>query len=134
MNPLYKHPIDPPHLYDRARDLGLLLASGEMSRDSVRVVCHAMAQGADTSLDKAGLGTRLVWTATDTTAARAEAVWAAHDAIRRAVRPLMAARASKAEIEEAAGRAAGDVISWDAIFAILRDEVRRLQFKSRWRK
>lgn len=47
---------------------------------------------------------------------------AEHD-LRQAVRPLMRRGASKAEIEEAAGRVADDLIEWPRIFAILIEEL-----------
>lgn len=50
------------------------------------------------------------------------AVERAEAGVRRAVRPLLHQRASKAQVEEAAGRAAGETIEWPRIFAILVEE------------
>lgn len=68
-------------------------------------------------LDEAA-GTRRAWELRQ----RRVAVERAEAGIRRAVRPLLRQRASKAEVEEAAGRAAGEVIEWPRIFAILVEE------------
>jgi hypothetical protein len=46
----------------------------------------------------------------------------------------MADGASKAVIEEAAGAAAGPGADWEQIFAILRDEVRKFQARSRYHR
>lgn len=80
------------------------------------------------------LAIRLCWTAQAAADAHARAVWQAEDAVREAVRPLMARNASKAAIEEAAGTAAGGAIGWPRIYAILRDEVARHRHASRWRR
>jgi hypothetical protein len=52
-------------------------------------------------------------------------------AVRWAVRPLFDRMASKAEIEEAAGKAAGDILTWPQVAAILREELTRAQKQRR---
>lgn len=61
-------------------------------------------------------------------------IWQAEDRVCWAVRPMIEAHASKAQVEEAAGRAARGAIEWDRIYAVLRDEVARARHQSWWRR
>ena len=134
---MIRFPNRPTHLFDRARDLGDMLAEGKMSFDSVMVVCHHMAQ-MDNTQDKRGLEARLCWTASDHAEARAQAIWRAHRELRYVVGPLLNVGASKAVIEKACvdyNESHGSVLRWDRdIIPILRDEVRKFHARARWQK
>lgn len=118
------HRLDPLHLHHAARRLGRLVAEGAMSGEAAAGALGHMVAGAR-GVDVAGLQARLHWTMRDEAAGVARARANAETAVRWAVRPLFAMRASKAAIEEAAGRAAGDVLAWEDIVPILADEMRR---------
>lgn len=97
------------------------------------MLCRELAKEAP-NLDQIGTGIRLCWVAQDAGRNYARAVWQAEDRVRHAVRPLMDAEATKAAIEEAAGQAAGGVIDWPAIYAVLRDEAAQARHRSRWKR
>ena len=101
--------------------LGDLVADGQMSdADASDTVKSFVASAAGVS--KSGLQARLHWAMRDRAEARRRQTHNVEMAIRWAVRPLIQANAPKHEIEEAAGLANGDVLEWDDIVPILRDE------------
>lgn len=126
----FLHPLTPPHLTDAARRIGLLLGDGRISYESVRECCHQWARHQD-KLSKRGLATHLVWEATDTARHRIRMAARAESAIRQAVRPLIEASATTAQIEDAAGEARG-VLEWPEVITILRDELARSRANKRW--
>jgi hypothetical protein len=132
-----RFPNRPTRLFSRARYLGELLYLGELSFDSVTLICHHMAQ-MDDSQDKSGLEARLCWTASDHAQARASAIWRAYSDIRNIVRPLLNSGASKAAIENAVGsynEGHGNLLTWEKdLFPILRDEVRKFHARARFSK
>lgn len=114
-----KHRLGPIHLHHAAERLGDIVAQGQMSdADASATIRTWQASG----VDRSGLQMRLHWAMRD----RAEAMRRQREntqtAIRWAVRPLIQAGADKAAIEEAAGQANGDVLTWEEIVSILRDE------------
>lgn len=78
-----------------------------------------------TGVDRSGLQARLHWSMRDAAIAARRTQENVSTAIRWAVRPLFDARASAAEIEEAAGKANGDVLPWEQVASILREEMAR---------
>ncbi len=117
-----KHRLDPLHLHHAAQRLGDIVATGQMTdADASETIKTWRADG----VDRSGLQARLHWAMRD----RAEATRRLREntatAIRWAVRPLFAAFAPAAEIEEAAGKANGDVLEWPEVAAILREEMAR---------
>ena len=126
---------DPQKLHDAAATLGRSVAEGGATLPAARMVCSTMAENARDqgyTGDRGGLQARLCWTMADTASAHASAVWQAEDDLHRAVRQLIAIRAPKAEVEEAAGPFS-EMLGWPRIYAILQDEVRRAKFLARWR-
>ena len=126
-----RHATDPAHLHDAAANMGLAVAEGRVSHADMLTVFRQMAQ-VHTGSEISGLQARLCWTAADTANDHAKALWAAEDRLRDKVRPMIAIRAAKHEIEEVAGGFA-DPLGWDRIFKILREEVSRARFRNRWR-
>lgn len=117
------HRLDPIHLHHAAAKLAEPLARGDLSWDGVRTICRDMAATA-ANVDRNGLQARLCWRAADEARALRTRRQNAETAIRWAVRPLMHG-ATRAQIEEAAGRANGDVLTWDEIKPILAEEWQR---------
>jgi hypothetical protein len=122
---------DPTHLHHAAGRLGDLVASGEMSDEGASAAIVHMLPLAPPGLDPAGLQMRLHWTMRDRAQEARRAAENAATAVRWAVRPLFDRKASKAEIEEAAGKAAGEILTWPQVVAILRDELARAQKQRR---
>jgi|GEM_PF-2850005 hypothetical protein len=119
-----KHRLDPMHLHHAAGKLGEIVAAGEMSdADASGTIKSWCVQAA--GIDRSGLQARLHWTMRDHAAAAQRARENAVTAIRWAVRPLFSAKASAAEIEEAAGKANGAVLPWEQVAQILREELSR---------
>lgn len=123
----------PTKLRFAAEQAGVFMAQGAATWGQTQLICRELAKEAP-NLDPIGTGIRLCWIAQDAARDHARAVWQAEDRVRRAVRPLMEAGATKAAIEEAAGQAAGDAIEWPAIYAILRDEAGQVRHKTRWKR
>ena len=120
---------DPLHLHHAAERLGNVVAIGAMSDDDASNVIRAWP--APDNVDRSGLQARLHWAMRDQAAARKRSMENATTAVRWAVRPLFAALASAAEIEEAAAKAAGDALEWAQIAAILHEEMERALRKRR---
>ena len=117
----HRHRLDPLHLHHAAERLGDIVAAGHMSDDDASATILSWCEKAS-GVDRTGLQARLHWTMRDTATAARRARENAETAIRWAVRPLMRGGAPIAEIEEAAGRANGDVLTWDEIRPVLADE------------
>lgn len=117
-----KHRLDPMHLHHAAERLGDIVAQGQMSDADASATIQTWQA---TGVDRSGLQARLHWSMRD----RAETMRRARDnagtAIRWAVRPLFASLAPAHQIEEAAGKANGDVLAWSEVAEILRDEMAR---------
>lgn len=116
-----KHPRDPMHLHHAAQRLGAIVAEGEMSDADASDTIVSLAAKAH-GVDRSGLQARLHWTMRDAAEAHRRARENAYTAVRWAVRPLMQANAPKAAIEEAAARAGGDILGWEELVVILRNE------------
>lgn len=117
-----KHRLDPLHLHHAAERLGDIVAQGQMSdADASAAIRTWQASG----VDRSGLQMRLHWAMRDRAEAMRRQRENASTAIRWAVRPLFEQNAAAAEIEEAAGKANGDVLAWPEVAAILRDELHR---------
>lgn len=125
-----RHRLDPQHLHHAAERLGDIVAVGGMSPADAADTVRSWAQAAH-GVDRSGLQMRLNHTMRDRAIATQRARENAHTAIRWAVRPLIQAGATKAEIEEAAGQANGDVLTWDEIVPILRNEWEALHGRRR---
>lgn len=134
---MIRFPNRPTRLFDRARVLGDMLHDGKMSWDSVRLVCHHMAE-MDQTQDKSGLQARLCWTASDHAEARARALWQSCRELRSIVSPLLDIGASKEFIEQSCidyNITHGGVLRWEKdILPLLRDEVRKFHARKRWQK
>lgn len=126
-----RHATDPAELHQVAANLGRGMAEGRVSWGDMQTACAQLAH-LHTRSRPSGLAVRMCWTARDTAQAHADALWHAEDKLRAAVRPLIAARAAKAAVEEAAGEFA-DTLTWPRVFTILQDEANRARFRSRWR-
>jgi len=120
-----QHRLDPAKLHAAAAAAGQALAEARASWRNTQLACRELAKESTTGVDEVGLAIRLCWTARDAALDHARQRRLAEDAVRRAVRPLIAARLSVAAIEEAAGTAGGHVLDWPQIYSILRDEVAR---------
>lgn len=116
-----KHRLDPIHLHHAAERLGDIVAQGQMSDADASATITSWASKAQ-GVDRSGLQARLHWSMRDQAIARRRQSENAQTAIRWAIRPLIQANAPKHEVEEAAGQANGDVLEWDEIVTILRDE------------
>lgn len=116
----YRHPKDPLPLHYAARRLGEVVGRGAMTHadasDTVQSWTNAQA-----GVDRLGLRMRLVHVVNDTAEETARARRNAETAIRWAIRPIIRT-GTKAEVEEAAGRANGEVLTWEEIVPILREE------------
>lgn len=117
----HRHRLDPLHLHHAAERLGDIVATGEMSDGDASATIVSWCAKA-TGVDRSGLQARLHWTMRDRAIAAQRARENAETAMRWAVRPLIRGGASKAEIEEAAGRANADVLEWAEIAPILAQE------------
>ncbi len=114
-----KHRLDPLHLHHAAQRLGDIVATGQMTdADASETIKTWRADG----VDRSGLQARLHWAMRDQAEATRRLRENVATAIRWAVRPLIQAGATKAAIEEAAGQANGDVLTWEEIVPILRSE------------
>ncbi len=119
-----RHTLDPLHLHHAAERLGVIVGNGEMGLEDARACCKQWARdNAAVPQHRLGLQMRLVHRMRDAAVARRRARATAEVAIGWAVRPLFAARATAAAIEEAAGRANGEVLEWDEVAAVLREEL-----------
>lgn len=127
------HAPIPEKLRLAAEQAGVFMAQGAATWGQTQLLCRELAKEAP-HLDQIGTGIRLCWIAQDAGRNHARAAWQAEDRVRRAVRPLMEAGATKSAIEEAAGQAAAGVIDWPAIYAILRDEAGQVRHKTRWKR
>jgi len=116
-----KHRLDPTHLHHAATRLGTIVAEGQMSdadaSDTIVSFLEACA-----GVSKSGLQMRLHHVMRDQAQAHRIRRENARTAIKWAVRPLIEAGADKSVIEEAAGTANGDVLTWEEIVPILRSE------------
>jgi hypothetical protein len=116
-----RHRLDPVGLHHAAERLGELVAADHLTERDAAETITSWAKNA-TGVDRFGLQTRLNWAMRD----QAKALHRRRDntaiAIGWAVRPLFRARASAADIEEAAAKANGDVLAWAEVAAILRAE------------
>lgn len=127
---IHRHPLDPIALHHAAEQLGNIVARDEMSDADASATIVSWVERA-TGVDRSGLQARLHWSMRDQAAAARRAEENVTTAIRWAVRPLFAAKASAAEIEEAAGAANGGALEWHDVAAILRDEFQRAITKRR---
>jgi hypothetical protein len=120
-----RHRLDPLPLHHAAGRLGEIVGAGDMAMaDAVECIRSWVRDGASKAgVDAAGLQMRLVHRMRDAALARRRALDSADTAIRWAVRPLFRARASAAAIEEAAGRANAGVLEWEAVAAVLGQEM-----------
>lgn len=119
-----RHRLDPQHLHHAAERLGDIVAVGGMSPADAADTVRSWAQAAH-GVDRSGLQMRLNHTMRDRAIATQRARENAHTAIKWAVRPLFEAQAPASEIEEAAGKANGDVLEWPEVATILRSEMHR---------
>ena len=119
-----RHRLDPTHLHHAAERLGEIVAAGDMSPSDAADTVRSWAQAAR-GVDRSGLQMRLNHTMRDRAIATQRARENAHTAIKWAVRPLFEAQAPAAAIEEAAGKANGDVLEWPEVATILRSEMHR---------
>lgn len=119
-----KHPRDPMHLHHAAQRLGAIVAEGEMSDADASDTIVSLAAKAH-GVDRSGLQARLHWAMRDAAEAHRRARENAYTAVRWAVRPLFEMHAPAAEIEEAAGKANGGVLTWPEVATILRGEMHR---------
>jgi len=125
-----QHRLDPAKLHAAAAAAGRALAEAHATWCETRMLCREIAQEAS-GVDPIGLAVRLAWTAQDTARDHVRQRRMAEDAVRRAVRPLIAARLSVSAIEEAAGTAGGHALGWPQIYSILRDEIARARGRGR---
>ena len=102
--------------------LAAMVAAGQISLESASDCINAWA--APGGMDIAGFRMQLHWRLRDKIIEIDAALAAARGAVRRAVRPLLEAGATVAQIEEAAGTAAADALTWDEIRPILAEEWR----------
>ena len=94
------------------------MAQGQLSWASARHVITLWAQG------RSGLQARLCWAAREAADHQDRMERRAEMQIRWAVRPLFAANATTAQIEEAAGNVRGP-LDWSDVIPILREELQR---------
>jgi len=115
--------IEPGMLRAAAR-LGELVSDGLLTAAEVTTAIHDAVRPLR-DIDRRGLACRLIWAARDTADQRDLDRDASERAVRRAVAPLMDARAPPAQIEAAAWRRvrAGTIIP-QHMDAILADELR----------
>jgi hypothetical protein len=127
-----RHSLDPLHLFHAAQKLGEVVGAGLMEEgEAAATVVQWARDGAVSALHQSGLQTRLMHRMRDTAAAVQARRERAEMAIRWAVRPLFAAWASAAAIEEAAGKANGEVFAWEEVAEVLRDELARARGRMR---
>ena len=119
-----KHRLDPLHLHHAATRLGTIVAEGQMSDADASDTIVSWVE-ASAGVSKSGLQMRLHHAMRDQAQAHRLRRENVQTAIRWAVRDLFDRGAPAAEIEEAAGKANGDVLSWADVAAILRDEMHR---------
>lgn len=117
-------------LHDIAVETGRSYADGALSRGDVSLICWAHAQGAGFPQ----ISRQLAVIAYDAALAERGRVERISNRVRHVVRPMLERRATKAQIEEAAGKAAGEAIGWGVIYAILREEVAALKRQNRGRQ
>ena len=131
---IHRHSLDPPAQHDAAERLGIMVADGLISEQeggkTMAVIVRVAFENAPT-VDRMGLKTRLLWSAKDARHSRERQRANADTAIRWAVRPLFAAKATASEIEHAADLANGGILRAEEIAPILRDEMRRAIQKAR---
>lgn len=130
LKPLGAAPEEPANHYRLAVEWGEMVARQQMSEQLALAYCKTLS-GYNANWDYTEppvinpfyvrLATTMRNTATETLYHRARA----ERFIRKAVRPLIRNNASKAEVEEAAGKANAGVLDWQDIFPILRDEFLR---------
>jgi hypothetical protein len=120
----HRHRLDPIHLHHAAERLGDIVAKGEMADADASATIVSWVEKVN-GVDRPGLRARLHWTMRDRAIAAQRQRENVVTAIRWAVRPLFDAKASAAEIEEAAGRANGDTLPWEDVASILREEMTR---------
>lgn len=120
----HRHRLDPVNLHHAAERLGHMVGDGSMD-DATASDTIVSWVNTTTGVDRNGLRARLHWSMRDAAISTRRARENVSTAIRWAVRPLFDARASAAEIEEAAGRANGDYLPWEEIASILREEMTR---------
>lgn len=132
MKPIYAHPLDPSGHYRHATHWGECVARREMSEDLAFRYCNVLSRFDgqmqptewEPPYDPANdLGVRLCNWMRESQTIYAERTTRADKDIRNAIRPLFVKEASTAAIEEAAGAANANVLNWDDIFSILRDEL-----------
>jgi hypothetical protein len=140
--------VVPLVLHHAAERMGRLLGEGRVGIEMASACCDQWAledvtgarvaslEGVKSAVCAAGPLAMSLAVAINQRMRDAAADWArerarAAAAIGWAVRPLFAAGASAAEIEEAAGRANGDVLEWDDVAAILGREMRQVRGR-RW--
>jgi hypothetical protein len=127
-----RHPLDPLHLFHAAQKLGEVVGAGLMEEgEAAEAVVQWARDGAASALHQSGLQMRLMHRMRDAAGAVQARRERAEMAIRWAVRPLFAARASAAAIEEAAGKANGEVFAWEEVARVLRDELARARGRMR---
>jgi hypothetical protein len=112
------------HLHHAAERLGDIVAKGEMADADASATIVSWVEKVN-GVDRPGLRARLHWTMRDRAIAAQRQRENVVTAIRWAVRPLFDARTSAAEIEEAAGRANGEILPWEDVASILREEMTR---------
>ena len=123
------HHLDPLNLHRVAKSIGEAVARGETDMEIATDICRLAADAAPKHQaykgDVSGLYVRLCWAARDACADLTRRRSNAAMAVRWAVRSLIERRETPDLIEAAAKLAAGDVLLWEHINAILRDEVAR---------
>lgn len=108
-----------------ADQLAPLLATGRLSWESIRHIVSVWGVDAKHK-HTTGMQADLCWRISDGADAYIRSQKWAERKVRVAVRPLLHEGSSKAEIEEAAGRAAeGSTLEWPDIYPILREEMFR---------
>lgn len=119
----HRHQLDPFHLHHAAQRLGEIVGGGEMAMEDAAECVRSWVREAAGPVDRAGLQMRLMHRMRDAAVGRRQVIERAETAIRWAVRPLFRARASAAEIEEAAGRANDGALGWGQVAAVLGQEL-----------
>lgn len=133
---IHRHPNDPPNQHDAAERLGEMVADGllsEFEAGKTMAVIVKVAFANAPNVDRNGLRARLVWSAKDARHARERQRANADTAIRWACRPMIAAKADRTAILEAARKAGGDILTDAEILPILAEEWDRAH-KRRGRK
>lgn len=127
-----RHDLDPLRLHQAAQRLGEVVGAGLMPDGEAAACVEAWArESAASAGHRRGLQMRLMHRMRDAAVAVRARRERAEMAIRWAVRPLFAARAPAAAIEEAAGAANGEVFAWEEVAGVLRDELARARGRMR---